>query len=142
LLDGASSSNKFLCLSARRGPTTARLALAPPCLASRLAPTGSLPSGDDRLHHLREMRETFAQGTRGPASDLVTTSRIDQLDLAAVHQTLVAWHGSRDRYAPLPAMRALVDRLPNASLRLVEDSDHFIFESHPDGVMADLSPSG
>ena len=141
LLDGASLSNRFLAITARRGPSAAQLALAPASLMSRLMPIGSRPGADDRLHDLlREMRETFAQGTRGPALDLFTASRVDQLDLAAVHQPVVAWHGSRDRYAPLPAMRALVDRLPNAELLVLDGGDHFIFESHADALLADLAP--
>ena len=120
---------------------TARLALGPAYLLSRLVPAGGVRADRDRrLHDLvQEMRETFAQGTRGPATDLSTASLLDRLDLAALNRPLVAWHGTEDPYAPLAAVRALVNRLPGAVLRVVDGGDHFIFETHADRILADLA---
>lgn len=139
---GTSVINRFLFVVARRGSFSARLALIPPFLMSRLSAVVMPDARDQRLRALQsEVRETFAFGAWGPAADLSMSSRVDRLDLSAVRQPLVAWHGSRDRYAPLAAVRALVDRLPNASLRVVEDGDHFIFESHADAILASLAPT-
>lgn len=142
LVSDASWSNRAMVMASRRGPDAARVALVLPALASRLMPARVLPAGGPQdlrgLH--AEVRETFAQGTRGPAEDIHDASRIDQLDVSAVTQQVVAWHGSDDHYAPLPAIRALVERLPNASLRVVEDGDHFVFVSHAEEMLADLAP--
>ena len=63
-------------------------------------------------------------------------TRVEVVDFAAVHQPVIAWHGSKDRHASLPAMRALIQRLPNATLQVVEGTDHFVFELDADLIMA------
>ena len=142
-LEGASVSNRALLSLARKGGLVARLPLAVPYLVTRLSPATHKPRGDDdRLGVLmREMRETFSQGTGGLARDLSTACRLEQVDLAAVKQRVMAWHGTGDRHAPLAAMRALIGRMPNASLHVVEGADHFLFESHAELILAGLHRS-
>lgn len=86
-----------------------------------------------------EMQETFRQGTRGPAVDLANASRVELVNLEAVGQPVVAWHGSQDRHAPLPAMQALIDRLPDSTLHVVEGADHFVMETHADMLFSELT---
>ena len=143
-LAGASMANAAVLTIARQGALAARLAVAVPYLVSRLAPERTASDGDDeRLRAvIREARETFWQGTRGPAEDLSSACRLERVDTAAVGQPVIAWHGARDRHAPLPAMRALVEQLPNATLHVVEAADHFVFESHAVRMLASLDGPG
>lgn len=143
-MEGASILSKVLCALARRGPVAARLAVALPYFFSRLTPTSPAFTGDDDRARalMQEIRETFRQGVRGPASDLSAASRVELVDLEVVGQPVTAWHGSTDRHAPLPAMKALIERLPEATLHVVKGADHFLFESHADLMLAELcSPS-
>lgn len=141
-LAGAGVSQRMLSIIARNSVSATRVALAFPYLMSRLAPITPEHDGNQERRNvlIREVRETFLQGTRGPAEDMSTASRVEVVDLAAVDQRVIAWHGSSDRHAPLAAMKALVERLPSASLHVVEGADHFLFESRAELILAELDP--
>lgn len=85
-LAGASVSNTAVFTTARQGALAARLAVAVPYLMSRLTPEATASDGDhERLHAIiREARETFRQGTRGPAE-------ICRVPVGSNMSTLLLW---------------------------------------------------
>jgi pimeloyl-ACP methyl ester carboxylesterase len=46
------------------------------------------------------------------------------LDISAVRASVTWWHGEHDRNAPLPAVRRLLRRIPNARLVVWPDAGH------------------
>lgn len=48
-------------------------------------------------------------------------------DLTGMDLPVLVVAGSRDEYAPLPAVQQLAGRLPRARLEVIEDANHFFF---------------
>lgn len=74
---------------------------------------------------VRAVRESLAQGLDGWVDEsMVIASPWSGFELADVRTSLTWWHGAEDRNVPLSAARRLVDKLPNATLKVWARAGH------------------
>lgn len=84
------------------------------------------------------MREALAQGVGGWVDEgLAIESAWDDIDLDAVATSLTWWHAAGDANAPLAAARRLVERLPNAELRLFGEHEGHMAAYHREAEILD-----
>jgi pimeloyl-ACP methyl ester carboxylesterase len=83
-------------------------------------------------------REAMAQGVQGWADESVAMLNAwGDVDLDAVKTSLTWWHAASDANATLTAAKRLVDRLPNAQLRLFGDHEGHMAAYHRDAEILD-----
>jgi pimeloyl-ACP methyl ester carboxylesterase len=84
--------------------------------------------------------ESFRDGGLWLARELAYLGRPWGFDLADVRAPVTMWWGERDRVCPPSIAPVYAERLPNATLRLV-DATHQILFSHWREILADVSSS-
>lgn len=104
-------------------PFLARLAL------ERWGRRPTPPTGDPRTDeaYARGRAESFRCGGLWLAYELAYLGRPWGLDLADVRAPVTLWWGDRDDTCPPPIAHEYVHRLPDATLRLVEDGHQLLF---------------
>jgi pimeloyl-ACP methyl ester carboxylesterase len=98
-------------------------------------PTGD-PSTDDA--YARGRVESFRHGGLWLARELAYLGRPWGFDLADVTAPVTLWYGTRDTTCPPAIGEAFRDRLPNADLRLVDDTHQLLFGRWRD-ILADVA---
>jgi pimeloyl-ACP methyl ester carboxylesterase len=123
--------------------TIMRLARVAPRLAARplerwgrqpTPPTGD-PATDDAYG--RGRREAFCAGGLWLARELAYLGRPWGFELAAVQAPVSLWWGERDRVCPPEIADELARRLPDATVRLVDDGHQLLFSRWRE-ILADL----
>ena len=87
------------------------------------------PTGDPAtdLAYGRGRVESFRHGGLWLAYELAYLARPWGFELGEVTAPVTLWWGDRDHVCPPPIADAYLERLPNAELRLVEDSHQLLF---------------
>jgi pimeloyl-ACP methyl ester carboxylesterase len=121
-----------------------RLARISPWLAARsleawgrrpVPPTGD-PSTDEA--YARGRVESFRDGGLWLARELAYLGRPWGLELSDVRAPVTLWWGERDTVCPPPIGRDFEQRLPNATLRLVDGTHQLLFSRWRD-ILEDVS---
>jgi pimeloyl-ACP methyl ester carboxylesterase len=102
-------------------------------------PTARLPDSAHSDAYARGRVESFRSGGRWLAQELAYLGRPWGFDLADVRAPVTIWWGERDTICPAPIAREYEQRLPNATLKLVDD-DHSILFSRWREILADATP--
>jgi pimeloyl-ACP methyl ester carboxylesterase len=87
------------------------------------------PTGDARTDeaYARGRVESFRDGGLWLAHELAYLGRPWGFELADVRAPVTLWWGSRDTVCPPAIADAYLERLPNATLRLVDDTHQLLF---------------
>jgi pimeloyl-ACP methyl ester carboxylesterase len=80
--------------------------------------------------------EGLRPGTAGPIIDLQIFSRPWNVDLAAIAGPTRLWFGTADTNVPLPAVRALADRIDRCTVTELPGEGHLWISTHYDEVLA------
>ncbi|MGZ4291755.1 MAG: alpha/beta fold hydrolase, partial [Gaiellaceae bacterium] len=121
-----------------------RLARVAPWLAARglerwgrqpTPPTGDAVTDDA---YARGRAESFRDGGLWLARELAYLGRPWGFELADVRAPVTLWWGEQDRVCPPPIAEAYLDLLPDAELRLVDDTHQLLFSRWRD-ILADVS---
>ena len=86
-------------------------------------------AGEPRVREalLVSLLEGLRQGGAATVEDYAIEGRAWGFDLARVEVPVQLWHGDRDDEVPLAHARWLAERIPGATLEVVEDAGHLIF---------------
>ena len=119
--------------------------VAPRLAAQRLEKWGrvpALPTGDPACDeaYQRGRTESFRSGGLWLARELAYLGRRWGFDLADVRAPVTLWYGDRDTVCPSPIGRAFEERLPNATLKVVEGNHQLLFARWRD-ILASADPS-
>lgn len=76
------------------------------------------------------LREAFASGSRGVASDLRLLTQSWGFDLSNIVAPVRLWHGVEDQNVPVSDGEYLAAAIPRSRLDLVEDAGHLLFVDH------------
>jgi len=108
---------------ARVSPSLARLPL------ERWGRGATPPTGDPATDaaYARGRVESFRAGGRWLADELAYLGRPWGFELAGVRTPVVLWYGERDTVCPPSIGQEFVRRLPDATLRLVDDTHQLLF---------------
>jgi pimeloyl-ACP methyl ester carboxylesterase len=121
-----------------------RLARFSPRIAARgleawgrrpVPPTGDAATDDA---YARGRVESFRDGGLWLARELAYLGRPWDFELAEVHAPVTLWWGERDTVCPPSIGRNYEQRLPNATLRMVDDTHQMLF-SHWREILQDVS---
>jgi pimeloyl-ACP methyl ester carboxylesterase len=121
-----------------------RLARFSPRIAARgLEAWGRRPvpaTGDDetRAAYARGRVESFRDGGLWLARELAYLGRPWGFELSDVRAPVTLWWGERDTVCPPPIGRDFEERLPNATLRMVDGTHQLLF-SHWREILEDVS---
>jgi pimeloyl-ACP methyl ester carboxylesterase len=115
-------------------------------LASIRAVMSSAPPDDQAIMAEPAWQATFAigltealeQGPWGWYDEGIAMEGPWGIDIEGIRTDITWWHGDGDRNAPLAAARRLVDRLPNARLRVWPDSGHLTPYRHEPEILDEL----
>jgi pimeloyl-ACP methyl ester carboxylesterase len=88
------------------------------------APTGNVTTDEA---YARGRREAFESGGLWLAHELAYLGRPWGFDLGRISVPVTLWFGERDRVTPPSIARDYAARLPNATLRLVDDTHQLLF---------------
>jgi pimeloyl-ACP methyl ester carboxylesterase len=126
----------------RRGMQLARF--APRFVAGRLEEWGRRPpatTGDPETHaaYTRGRVEAFAHGGLWLARELAYLGRPWGFELADVRAPVTLWWGQQDRVTPVAVAFDFQRRLPEATLRLVDDGHQLLFSRWRE-ILADAKP--
>lgn len=115
--------------------------VAPRLAAGRLEKWGRLPApptGDAACDgaYRRGRVESFRSGGMWLARELAYLGRAWGFDLAEVRAPVTLWYGDRDVVCPPAIGKAFAERLPNATLRVVEGNHQLLFARWRD-ILAD-----
>jgi pimeloyl-ACP methyl ester carboxylesterase len=98
-------------------------------------PTGDAATDDA---YARGRIESFRDGGLWLARELAYLGRPWGFELADVRAPVTLWWGERDTVCPPPIGRDFERRLPNATLRMVDDTHQLLF-SHWREILQDVS---
>jgi len=106
--------------------------VAPRVAARRLEEWGripALPTGDDAcdVAYQRGRTESFRAGGMWLARELGYLGRRWGFDLGDVRSAVTLWYGDRDTVCPVPIGKAFAERLPNATLNVVDGNHQLLF---------------
>ena len=98
------------------------------------------PTGDSATDeaYARGRTESFRDGGRWLAQELAYLGRPWDFELSDVRAPVTLWWGERDTVCPPPIGRDFEQRLPNATLRMVDDTHQMLF-SHWSEILEDVS---
>lgn len=82
------------------------------------------------------MREGLRRCVDGALDDLLLWPTPFEVDVADVRCPVTAFHGTVDDWEPMPNLRRVLDRLPNAQIIAAEGLNHFATELYPAAVLA------
>lgn len=122
-----------------------RLARISPRLAVRplerwgSEPVVELAEADHTEAYQRGRTDSFRDGGAWLAQELAYLSRPWGFELADVRAPVTVWWGSRDVVTQPPIADAYVERLPNATLRIVDDGHQLLFSRWRE-ILADAAP--
>jgi pimeloyl-ACP methyl ester carboxylesterase len=102
-------------------------------------PTALLPDPAHSDAYARGRVESFRSGGRWLAQELAYLRRPWGVVRSDVRAPVAIWWGERDTICPAPIAHEYDRRLPNATLRLVDD-DHSILFSRWREILADATP--
>ena len=100
-------------------------------------PTGS-PETDDA--YARGRVESFRFGGLWLAYELAYLAKPWGFDLSDVRAPVTLWFGERDTTCPPTIAHELIHRLPNAKLKLVDDTHQLLFTRWRE-ILADVAPA-
>jgi pimeloyl-ACP methyl ester carboxylesterase len=83
-----------------------------------------------------DMQEGLRIQVDGALHDLLGWPTPFEVDLSAIECAVVAFHGSRDDWEPLPNLRRILDGLDDVRLLVADGLNHFAPELYPDAVLA------
>jgi pimeloyl-ACP methyl ester carboxylesterase len=94
--------------------------------------------------HTVSIREALNQGIEGWFDEaLALSGDWHDVDLVAVQTSLTWWHAASDANAPLSAAQRLLERVPQAQLRLFgDDEGHMASYQREGGILDDLLARG
>jgi pimeloyl-ACP methyl ester carboxylesterase len=98
-------------------------------------PTGDVVTDEA---YARGRVESFRDGGLWLAQELAYLGRPWGFELADVRASVTLWWGERDTVCPPPIGRDFEQRLPNATLRMVDDTHQMLF-SHWRTILEDVS---
>lgn len=86
----------------------------------------------------RDFLAAFEQGPAGVVRESVLLATAWDLDLDRVARPVTCWYGRADTNAPVAYGEYLVDRLPTAECRVLDDADHLdvLLDAGPDALRA------
>lgn len=87
---------------------------------------------------LADMRQSFASGSAGAASDLVILTGDWGFGLGDVTVPVRLWHGEMDPVVPLAAAREIARSLPNCRSTFVPDQGHYVHVACATNVLESL----
>ncbi|MFT4884411.1 MAG: pimeloyl-ACP methyl ester carboxylesterase [Natronomonas sp.] len=135
---------RLLAQVATTTPTTLRgLFRGQAWLASRLDPSFVLAQYTDDADAVpdaaadivrEDFVEAFADSRRGAVTEFRHTAKDWGVRFGDIEADVCLWHGEADTNVPLADVRRLEKRVPNASLRALDDADHLqtLLRSTPD----------
>jgi pimeloyl-ACP methyl ester carboxylesterase len=85
---------------------------------------------------LGSIEEGLRPGTAGPNIDLAIFSRPWNVDLGAICAPARLWIGTLDSNVPIPAARALAQRIPRCTLTELPNEGHLWVSMHHGDVLA------
>lgn len=154
-LSESEPTDRVLSHLSLRAPFVARTVLRAAAEVARRAPgvalasfRAGLPRADRdvlaSLGHpsaaLALFTEAFgSHGARGVVDDYAVLSRPWGFPVEAIRVPLVVWHGDADNVVPIEHARALVERVPHASLTVWPGAGHLGLVSHIGDVLDALS---
>jgi pimeloyl-ACP methyl ester carboxylesterase len=100
------------------------------------------PTTGDAAHdeaYARGRLESFTHGGLWLAHELAYLGRPWGFELADVRVPVTLWWGRRDRVTPLPIAADFQRRLPDATLKVVDDSHQLLFSRWRE-ILADAAP--
>ncbi|MBB3044060.1 alpha/beta fold hydrolase [Nocardioides soli] len=108
------------------------------------------PPGDRNLLARPEFKAMFLDDllngsrfqTTAPIHDVILFTRYWGFDLAEVQVPVRWWHGDDDHIVPLRHGRHVVDRLPDATLTVIDGESHLCGLGIAEGVLASLLEPG
>lgn len=83
--------------------------------------------------------ESFSQGGRGTAYDLVLFTRSWDFEPREVTTEVYIWHGKKDVTVPVSLAQAIARDMPNAHLTLYPDEGHLAVVTHLDEILDTLA---
>lgn len=106
--------------------------VSPRLAANRLENWGripALPTGDPAcdVAYQRGRTESFRAGGLWLARELAYLDRDWRFDLAEVRAPVALWYGDRDTVCPVPIGKAFAERLPDATLNVVDGNHQLLF---------------
>jgi pimeloyl-ACP methyl ester carboxylesterase len=115
-------------------------------LASIRSVMSSAPAADQEIMADPAWQATFAigltealeQGSGGWYDEGLAMEGPWGIGIEDIRTDITWWHGDGDRNAPLSAARRLVDRLPNARLRIWHEAGHFTPYRHEPEILDEL----
>lgn len=87
----------------------------------------------------RDMKESFRQGSKGPAYDAQLIYKDWGFDPGEIQIPVHIYHGTDDRFVPLSFSERLTGALPKASLSKIEGEGHFYHLLHAGEVLDNLA---
>ncbi len=147
--DFETTDARFLTMSQRR-PWLARAILRTVCTMARVAPKQAVasfakelsPRDRETLQALGEPRagialftQAFLRGARGVVDDYAALAQPWGFDVERITVPLLVWQGDADTMVPLAHARALVERVPNATLTVFPGEGHLAPITHVDEIL-------
>lgn len=152
-MDGMSAFNRVGLRIARHTPFLLPLALSPMARAGKKDPRSLLEKAalnyaqpdqrvmerpDVREMYITDIIESYRQGVRGHAGDLLAVSRSWGFDLAEISTPVQLWQGKQDQNIPPSMAEHMAGRIPKAQLRIFEDQGHLLMFDHWDEILSDI----
>ena len=86
-----------------------------------------------------DIREAFAQGTRGPADDAIILYQSWEFAVQEISPPVTLYHGIEDKFAPFPFALYLDDQLPDSQLHAFPGQGHLFLIKLFDRIFQDLA---
>ena len=86
-----------------------------------------------------EVRESFAQGVRGPAEEAILPYGEWGFELGDIKAPVQILHGEQDKFAPYPFAEYIHENLPDSRLTSYQEEGHLFFTQSFDEIFNHLA---